>query len=246
MAVFKHFITGLNKRRQSYLFWAVVRANALILFLNVTDLWLQWKKGEKKGDSRETESRIHRLIGISATSFPRVFRWQVSAATSREFPAGSVLLVEPNDLRCTAATRLWKCKLLGRRGWPSGKQGDRLKGGRGVDTARSRPTLGLEAPRQYWGSCASGPHTVIHQIRTSSSTSLYRLDSRSIQTCLEILTITRGIWGADLWHIEIFFLKKILLLFLTPLLIFLNQLDNIGTKGEDERGRRIDSRSILW
>lgn len=26
---------------------------------------------------------------------------------------------------------------------------------------------------------------------------------------------------------------------------FLNQLDNVGTEGEDERGRRIDSRSIF-
>lgn len=175
------------------------------------------RRGKKKGFQRNQRPYSQADWNLYSTLFPPVFRWQLSAATSREFPAGSVLLLEPNDLRCTAAMRLWKCKLLGRRGWPSGKQGDRLRGGRRVDTARSRPTLGLEAPRQYWGSCASGPHTVIHQIRTSSSTSLYRLDSRSIQTCLEILTITRGIWGADLWHIEIFFFKEnIMIIIIIP------------------------------
>lgn len=78
-----------------------------------------------------------------------------------------------------------------------GMVGEAGNGGAGgwLDMARSRPTLGLKEPRQYRGSCASGPHTVIHQIRTSSSTSLYRLDSRSIPARLEILTIKCGIWS---------------------------------------------------
>ena len=85
-----------------------------------------------------------------------------------------------------------------RRGWGGGGGGGRSWHGK----VTSNP--GIKEPRQYWGSCASGPHTVIHQIRTSSSTSLYRLDSRSIATCLEWLTITCGIWTQDVWHIESF------------------------------------------
>lgn len=85
-------------------------------------------------------------------------------------------------------------------GWRGGLVRGAREGWHGKVT--SNP--GIKATCQYRGSCASGPHTVIHQIRTSSPTSLYRLDSRSIPPCLEILTITCGIWEDHLWHTENF------------------------------------------
>lgn len=88
---------------------------------------------------------------------------------------------------------------------------------------------GIKEPCQYWGSCASGPHTVIHQIRTSSSTSLYRLDSRSIPPCLEKLTITCGIRRGRCVAYWKFFIA------LNTLSNFVNQLDNVSVGGKDKR-----------
>ena len=134
------------------------------------------------------------------------FRCQVSAVTSSESKLGRVLSWTEWPPGA-AMMQLWKCKmhLL------------RKVGGAGLETGswvyvcvcvclcvcecvcgvggwHSKVTSnpGIKEPHQYWGSCASGPHTVIHQIRTSSSTSLYRLDSRSIPACLEWLTVTCG------------------------------------------------------
>ena len=183
---------------------------------------------------RLVPKELHARVWFSLPVFFSCFRATGFSCNFQWIQPGSALLVELSDLRCTAAMRCWKCKLLhvclwGGEGW-LGKWG--MGDGGWLDMARSRPTLGLKEPRQYWGSCASGPHTVIHQIRTSSSTSLYRLDSRSIPARLEILTIKCGIWsgGGDVWHIETFpsCLTRLLILLISSTM----SLEKVKTRGK--------------
>lgn len=46
-------------------------------------------------------------------------------------------------------------------------------------------------------------------------------------------------------YYDYFFLNIMIIIIPYTLVNFLNQLDNVGTEGEDERGRRIDRRSIF-
>lgn len=134
--------------------------------------------------------------------------------------------------------RHWKCKLL--HVWGKGMGAVVWKvalGAWGFRHGKVTSNRGIKEPHQYWGSCASGPHTVIHQIRTFSSTSLYWLDSRSIPVC------SGWLWNIGwrcvrYWE---FFIRPNALVNLkqrfelTPLLISDEHLNSVGVEGKDKR-----------
>lgn len=211
MAIFKHFMlwnknTFISAECRCILF--ILSWYSHIVSRVTMDKIIQWKW-------EMYEIKTQRALSMCEFDFHSgvfsSFEWQVSAATSSESKLGqcsrSSWVTSGAPLWCSAGSV--NCYLFGGGGWGSGSRG----GGTWHGKVTSNP--GIKEPRQYWGSCASGPHTVIHQIRTSSSTSLYRLDSGSIPACLEWLTITCAIWEVDVWHIENFSSC------LTPLLIVL-------------------------
>lgn len=132
------------------------------------------------------------------TSFSCIFQW---------IQPGSVLLVELSDLRCSAAMRCWKCKLLhvcwGGDGWGSGEWG----GGRVAWHGKVTSNPGIKG-------ATSIPRFLCLWASYSNPSDQDILFYQSLQAGQQINTSALGnldnqMWnmvggGEDVWHIETF------------------------------------------